>query len=247
MEGKRISVIEAIKFGFKAILEHIRLFFFVFMIGSGLIVLVVGVLGFLNMGLFSSFMSMPAFQTLQECIGSNCLTIAYHSGGPLLEFVASNFLQFIISFVMGALFLIGLDFGLKTIALSIYDTRESTVKTLWSRFSLVGTGFLSWMLYCIMVWVGFMFFIIPGFILLLRFGFFPFFIIDKNMNTLDALKESYEVTREPVWDIFAFWMIVKIIMSIGYFSIFGIILTWPLSTLAYAHVYRQLVPCTRVS
>ena len=62
------------------------------------------------------------------------------------------------------------------------------------------------------------------------------------MSALDSLKESYQVTRDYIWDIFAFWMIIKIIMSIGYGSCFGTVLTWPLSALAYAHVYRQMVP-----
>ena len=242
MQGKRVSVTEAIGFGFKAMLEHIRLLSLVFVVGSGLIAIVIGILGLLNMNVISSFMNMPAFQTLQECVGSSCFTIARQSGGPLLEFVAGNFLQFIISLLIGVLFLIGLDFGLKALALSIFDTNTSTVETLWSRFRLVGTGLLAWALYCIIVWVGFMLFVIPGFILLLRFGFFPFFIIDKNMSALDSLKESYQVTRDYIWDIFAFWMIIKIIMSIGYCSCFGTVLTWPLSALAYAHVYRQMVP-----
>jgi uncharacterized membrane protein len=92
-----------------------------------------------------------------------------------------------------------------------------------------------------MVWVGWLFFILPGFIALLRFAFFPYFIIDKNVGPIDALKMSYEVTKDHVWDMFAFWVALKIMVYLGFMSWLGVILTWPLSTLAYALFYRKLV------
>jgi len=242
MEGKKISVIDAISFGFRAILEHIRLFFFVLLVGSGLIVLVVGIISFFNLDLLISLSNTPMFQSIQECIGAQCFTIVYQSGRPLISFIFNNFISLLLSGFILSLFFVGLDLGFKTIALDIYDKNKSTVDRLWSRINMVFTGFIAWVLYCIMVWLGFIFFIIPGFIALLRFAFFPFFIIDKNANAIDSLKKSYEATRGHMWDIFAFWIVVKIIIYIGYLTYVGIILTWPLSTLAYTYFYRQLVP-----
>ena len=92
-----------------------------------------------------------------------------------------------------------------------------------------------------MVCVGWIFFILPGFIALLRFAFFPYFIIDKHVGPIAALKMSYDVTKHHVWDMFAFWVAIKIVVYLGFFSWLGIIVTWPLSTLAYAFFYRKLV------
>ena len=242
MPEKKISVLEAIHFGFRAILEHIRLFFLVFIIGSGLIALVVGIIAFFNMGLLSALANTPMFQSIQECIGSQCLTIVYQSGRPLVTFLFNNFLPLIISGIIVSLFFVALDLGFKTVALDVYDTNTSEVKKLWSRFNMMFTGFFAWVLYCIMVWLGFIFFIIPGFIILLRFAFFPFFIIDKKASAVESLKQSYEATRNHMWDIFAFWIVIKIIMYIGFLTYIGTILTWPLSTLAYTYIYRQLTP-----
>ena len=89
--------------------------------------------------------------------------------------------------------------------------------------------------------LGWLFFILPGFIALLRFAFFPYFIIDKHVGPIAALKMSYKVTEDHVWDMFAFWVAIKIIVYMGFMSWIGVILTWPLSTLAYAYFYRRLV------
>ncbi len=242
MEGKKFSTVEAISFAFREILEHIRLFFFVFLVGSGLIILFVGIIGLLNKGLILSLIDSPMFQTVQECIGSSCLTIVYESGRPLIGFIAEHMMPLLISGVLLALFFTGLDLGFKTIALNVYDKHNSTVETLWSRFNLAITACFAWLLYCLMAWVGFMLFVIPGFIVILRFGFFPFFIIDKGQGAVDSLKSSYELTRDHVWDIFAFWVVIKIIIYIGFLTYIGTLLTWPVATLAYAYVYRQLAP-----
>jgi hypothetical protein len=242
MNVKKISVVDAISFAFKSIIDHIRLFLFTFFIGSGLIVLVVGMLGLFNKSLIIELMSSPLFHSIQECIGSHCLTVVYQSGKPLAGFILGNALPLFIATIIMALFFTCLDLGFKTLALELYDTNQSAVDRLWSCFHLAITGFVAWTLYCIMTWIGFMLFIIPGFIILLRFGFFPFFIIDKKVNAIDALRKSYQVTRGHMWEIFAFWLAIKVIVYVGFLTYIGAIVTWPISTLAYAYVYRQLVP-----
>jgi len=244
MDRKKISVVDAISFAFKSILEHIRLFFFVFIFGSGLIALVVGFLGLINKSLVFALIESPMFQGIQECVGSQCVSMVYQSGKPFLSFMFSNAMPLFISAIIMALFFVGLDLGFKAIALDVYDKDDGQVETLWSRYGLVFNGFVAWVLYCAMAWIGFMFFIVPGFIVLLRFAFFPFFIIDKKLGAIDALKRSYKVTSNHMWDIFAFWMVVKIIVYVGFLTYIGTILTWPVSTLAYAYVYRQLVERT---
>jgi len=242
MKVKKISAIDAISFAGKSILGHVRLFFFILLAGSGLIAVVVGLVGFLNKDLIQSLMSSPMFQNFQECIGSNCFTVVYQSGVPIIEIVRINFIPLFISTLVLALFFVGLDLGFKTIALDIYDRDGSKVDKLFSQLKAIPQGLIAWILYGIMVWIGFMFFIIPGFIALLRFAFFPFFIIDKKADAIDSLKMSYHATNGYIWDIFAFFVLVKIIVYLCFLSWIGVILTWPLSTLAYAYVYRQLVP-----
>ena len=63
----------------------------------------------------------------------------------------------------------------------------------------------------------------------------------QQAKTCKYIMETFEVTKYHMWDIFAFWVAVKILISLGFVSWMGIFITWPLSTLAYACFYRKLV------
>jgi hypothetical protein len=240
MQGKSFTL-EAIGFAFKSLIEHVRLFVIVLLAGTGIVSLVVGIIAFLNKGFLQALMTSQALKDYQECIGYNCATVAYQSGATLMGLVTANFFSLLISAVVLALFFVGLDLGFRKIALVLYDRNDSSYKELFSCFGLAPKALIGWILYCAMVWVGWLLFVLPGFIALLRFAFFPYFIVDKNMGPIDALKRSYEVTRNHMWDIFAFWVAMKIIVSLGFVSWMGVILTWPLATLAYVFFYRKLV------
>jgi hypothetical protein len=241
MNGKKSFVLEAVGFGFRSLVEHVRLFVMVLLAGTGVIALVVGLVGLLNKSFIQAIMSSQALQDYQECIGYNCASVAYQSGISIMSMVSANIIPLLISAVVLAVFFVGFDLGFKKIALGLHDRDESSVKAMFSCFGLAPKALVGWILYCLMVWVGWLFFVLPGFIALLRFAFFPYFIIDKNVGPIEALKMSYDVTKHHVWDMFAFWVVIKVIVYMGFLSWIGIMITWPLSTLAYAFFYRKLV------
>ena len=240
MATKKIFVLDSVTFACKSLINHIRLFFFILLASTGVIALFVAIIGLLNKGFIQTIIYSPELQNYQQCIGANCLSIVYQAGSPILDLVMGNLFSLLISSLLLAIFFVGFDLGFKKIALDIYDHDTSKVKTLFSSFNLVPQGLAAWVLYCAMVWIGWFFFIITGFIALLRFAFFPYFIIDKNAGPIQALQMSYHATRNRIWDIFAFWMLIKIIVYVGSLSWIGIVITWPLSTLAYAYVYRHI-------
>ncbi len=241
MNGKKSHVLDAISFAIRSFIEQVRLFVIILLAGTGVIAVVVGLVGLLNKGLIQSIMSSQALQDYQECVGYNCATVAYQSGTTLMSMVSSNIFSVLISAVILALFFVGIDLGFKKVALSLHDRNDSSVKEMFSCFSLAPKALVGWILYALMVWIGWLFFVLPGFIALLRFAFFPYFIIDKNVGPIAALKMSYEVTKLHVWDLLAFWVAIKVIVYLGFLSWLGVMLTWPLSTLAYAFFYRKLV------
>lgn len=241
MQGRKSFTLEAIGFAFKSLVEHVCLFVIVLLVGTGLISLVVGIVAFLNKSFIQAVVTSQALKDYQECVGYHCATVAYHSGATLMNLVTANFFSLLISAVILALFFVGLDLGFKKIALTLHDRNDSSYKELVSCFGLAPKAFVGWALYCAMVWIGWLLFILPGFIALLRFAFFPYFIIDKHVGPIEALKRSYEVTAHHMWDIFAFWVAIKIIVSLGFVSWLSVMFTWPLSTLAYAFFYRKLV------
>jgi hypothetical protein len=239
MHEKKSFVLDAIGFGFMELVNHVRLFVFVLLAGTGLVTLVVGLIGFLNKGFIQSAMALN--DEFQQCVGFDCFYAAQESGSLLMQLATANFFSLLISGLVLALFFIGFDLGFKKVALALHDRDEAEVRDMFSCFVLAPKALVAWVLYSVMVMVGWVFFVLPGFIALLRFAFFPYFIIDKNVGPIAALKMSYEVTKNHVWDIFAFWVAIKVLIYIGFLSWIGVILTWPLSTLAYAYFYRKLV------
>lgn len=241
MERKKNWVLDSIGFGFKSLIEHVRLFVFVLLAGTGIIALVVGLIGLFNKGFIQAIMTSQALQDYQECIGYNCASVAYQSGLSMMSMVSANIIPLLISAVVLAIFFVGFDLGFKKVALQLHDRDDSSVKAMFSCFGLAPKALVGWVLYCVMVWIGWLFFILPGFIALLRFAFFPYFIVDKHVGPIAALRMSYDVTKHHVWDMFAFWVAIKIIVYFGFLSWIGVVITWPLSTLAYAYFYRKLV------
>src|SRR5579863_4537061 len=241
MNGKKSHVLEAIGFAFNELIEHVRLFVMVLLSGLASVVVIGGLIALLNKGFIKALFSSQALQDYQNCAGYECASVAYNSGAALMGLVSANMFSVLISAVVIILFFIGLDLGFRRIALDLHDHHESSVKDLFSAFSLTPKALIGWMLYALMVWVGWIFFILPGFIALLRFAFFPYFIIDKHAGPIHALKMSWAMTKDHVWDIFAFWLAIKIIIFFGFSSGIGIAITWPVSTLAYAYYYRKFV------
>src|SRR5258707_13500873 len=111
----------------------------------------------------------------------------------MFELISANLFSLLISAIILALFFVGFDLGFKKIALDLHDRDTSSWKELFSCFKLAPKAFVAWVLYSVMVWVGWLFFILPGFIALLRFAFFPYFIMDKHVGPIEDLKLSFEV------------------------------------------------------
>lgn len=241
MEERRSFVPQSIGFAFRSLIEHARLFVIVLLVATGAIIVVVAILALLNKGFIQSVATSQVLQDYQSCAGYNCAVVAYQSGATLMNLIWSHIISLLISGLILALFFAGLDLGFKKVALEIHDHNSSSAQSLFSCFHLAPKAMIAWILYCVMVWIGWILFVLPGFIALLRFIFFPYFIIDRNAGPIAALRMSFNATKNHMWEIFAFWVAIKIIISLGFVSWIGIILTWPLSTLAYAYFYRKLV------
>lgn len=241
MEDKKFSPFDSISFGFKGTLEHIRLFFLTLLAGTGLIGGAVAIVGILNIG-FIRTIPLSLIQEFRQCFGLfDCISIfrspIYRS--DFLALISTSSIGVIGSVLVLAVIFAGFDFGLKKIALDVYDRNTSTVGAAFSCFHLSPQGLIAWCLYLIMIWIGWLFFIVPGFIALLCFSFFPYFIIDKNVGPLKALSMSFQMTKGHIWDLFGLWAVVKIIVYLGSLTWIGVLFTWPLSVLAYAYVYRK--------
>lgn len=93
----------------------------------------------------------------------------------------------------------------------------------------------------LMVVVGFILLIIPGLIALSMFAFTKYIVVDKKMGPIEAMKESLRITKGNRLEILFFLLLAVIINVIGMLPLMlGLLVTIPVTVLAFAHAYRML-------
>jgi uncharacterized membrane protein len=92
-----------------------------------------------------------------------------------------------------------------------------------------------------MVAIGFVFLIVPGIYLAVKYQFYDYLIVDKGMGPIEAIKRSGVLTEGVKWNLVLFWLALVGINILGMIALgVGLIATVPVSWLANAYVYRRL-------
>src|SRR3989344_423203 len=135
-----------------------------------------------------------------------------------------------------------LELGLIRAYLDLDNGTEDKIAVLFSEYRLVWRYFGAALLYGIMVVFGLILLIVPGVYLALKYQFFAYLIVDQNLGILDALKQSSEMTRDIKWKFFGFVLAVCGLNILGALALgIGLLVTIPVSIMAYVYVYRTLV------
>ncbi|OGI15210.1 MAG: hypothetical protein A3E38_00245 [Candidatus Moranbacteria bacterium RIFCSPHIGHO2_12_FULL_54_9] len=135
-----------------------------------------------------------------------------------------------------------LELGLIRAYLDLDKGTEDKIAVLFSEYRLVWRYFGAALLYGIMVVFGLILLIVPGVYLALKYQFFAYLIVDQNLGILDALKQSSEMTRDIKWKFFGFVLAVCGLNILGALALgIGLLVTIPVSIMAYVYVYRTLV------
>ncbi len=100
---------------------------------------------------------------------------------------------------------------------------------------------LAYILFFIIISIGFALLIIPGIYLLLRLQFFVASMVDENTGAIESLKRSWNITKGHTLELFILSLIMILISFIGTIALFiGIFIAAPLITLMYVYTYRKL-------
>ncbi len=235
IDEKKNIILESIKFGFRALYEHIFLFTLTILICVGIVIFggIVSLLFFLKFGWIFSVLHIGLIIPL-----------------------------FLVLALMVMIFFTGLWLGINKIALDLYDYDKSSVKKLFSCMRLAPKASFAAIMYLIAVGIGSICFVIPGIFLAIRFSLFSYFIVDQTVGPIQSLKMSYKTTKKYGWQLFIVRVIVYLMTTIptwcGAFLIFmgmpipslllsfvyglSIIVAMPVSFFVYTYFYRTLVP-----
>ena len=132
--------------------------------------------------------------------------------------------------------------GLLRISLKFVDNEKPQITDLFSCAPLLLKYIISSILFAAIVALGLMLLIIPGIIMAIRLSFNFYFIVDKGVGPIEALKSSFNITRDNTGNLFIFGIIATLLNFLGALPFcIGLFITVPIVMVAYAYIYRQLV------
>jgi uncharacterized membrane protein len=147
--------------------------------------------------------------------------------------------------ILGLVISIVLAIGLIKIALSFCDEQKPAIGTLFDAWGCFWRYVGAWILYILIMYAGLILLIIPGIIWAIKFSLCFYFVIDKGLGPIQALKASSRTTMGVKWDLFGFGILCGLINLLGLLClIVGIFATYPMVMVASALVYRQLLAQT---
>ncbi len=145
------------------------------------------------------------------------------------------------------IFLVGLilQLGLIKISLNFVDNKKSRLIDLFTTHRPVFKFLTTSILYGFIVFAGFILLVIPGIIWAVKFQFFSYLIVDKEMGPIEALKKSSQITKGVKLNLLVFSLLLAGINILGVLALgIGLILTIPITMIATAYVYRKLLSQT---
>lgn len=135
-----------------------------------------------------------------------------------------------------------ISIGCKKISLKFCDHQMPELSDLYAHAALFVKYALGSILYGLILLAGFLLLIIPGIIFAIKYQFFAYFIIDKGMGPVEAIKASSSLTHGVKRELFVFGALLGLINLAGMLCfLVGLLVTIPCTMLAYAYVYRRLL------
>ncbi len=131
--------------------------------------------------------------------------------------------------------------GVTAFYLDAHDNPETvTLSSLWHPqpfWNFLGATILTGLA----IIVGLVLLIVPGIIFMLMYMFVMFIVIDRGLGPIKAMKESARITRGYKWQLLGFVLVLTLINLAGALALLvGLLVTVPVTSLAFAHAYRAL-------
>ncbi len=93
----------------------------------------------------------------------------------------------------------------------------------------------------VIVGLGFVMLIVPGIIFACRLAFVPYLVVDRNMDVMDALRVSWDMTRGYGWQIFLMGILAFFIVIGGLIAlVVGVFISMMWISAAFATIYHSV-------
>jgi uncharacterized membrane protein len=148
-------------------------------------------------------------------------------------FILVTILRLVVNFIV--------SMGLIKIALIFIDKKKAKISDLFYTKSLLNF-FLVSVVEAFIVILGLILLVVPGVVFATKLQFAGYLVVDKNLGVVEALSQSWQMTRGNIWKLFFYCILLALINILGFIAlIVGLLFTVPLTMLATAFVYRKLL------
>lgn len=219
----------AIKYGWEKFKENVGAIIVAVLIGFAVIV-VFEIVGYL---IYNSLISTDEV----KCNISQSALRCSGGGGP------SFFLRLIAQGILQAIFFIAssiLQLFVIRATLMIVRGEPLDASKIMSLDNL-GPYLIAVLIVGAMAFVGFVLCILPGIAVLFLTHFYGYFVVDKNMAPMEAIKASYELIKANAGVMFVFYLLTLLVIIAGAILCgVGLIVAWPVVIIATGYMYKRL-------
>jgi len=155
----------------------------------------------------------------------------YHSGfSPLVWLVL-----FAVSIIV--------KIGWMKIMLCLEEGEKPHLKELFTHLEIFWRYLGVYIIYIAAVMIGFVLLIIPGIYVALKYSFAPILILDKKgLKISEAFKQSAVMSQNIKWKLLGLFVVMIFLNILGAVAlIVGLLVSIPVSTLAFVHIYKGLL------
>ncbi|MFI4913022.1 MAG: hypothetical protein ACIAQZ_15290 [Sedimentisphaeraceae bacterium JB056] len=194
-----------------------------------------------NIGLFMGisliYILGLIFFAVTQYFAQNVMPAAYGRGPAAL----TNLILSIVSNIWS----IVISVGFIRIIFLLIDGYRSPISLLFSAGGCFWRYIAVTFLYGMITMVGFFLLVIPGMIWMVKFHLCIFFVVDKGLGPIDALKASSRATAYMKWHWFGLMGFAGLIMIAGVMCLgIGAFVSYPMGFMMMALGYRQLAAQT---
>ncbi len=134
-----------------------------------------------------------------------------------------------------------LGLGLIRVCLNLVSGKPATVAMLFGEgkklLRMVGASIL----FFLMFYIGLLFLIVPGVYLFLRYGFYMFAIVDRDLGVMDSFSYSSTLTTNSRMNLFVLFLLGFLMMLAGFLACcVGIFVATPVIYLSLVVAYRWM-------
>jgi uncharacterized membrane protein len=147
----------------------------------------------------------------------------------------------ILSFAYGILLTNPIGYGVSFAYLKAARNDPLDIKDMFEAFQNYWNAVLASLLVTVIIGIGFVLLIVPGIIFVCKLAFTPYLVVDRKMQVIEAVKESWRMTGGHAWKVFLIGLL-SIPIGIAGLICFGvgIIIAIMWISLAFASLYHAV-------